>query len=54
MSVQVETVTDGDTLQLSNGQKVRLCSIDAPEKISPWDRNLRRIFSGWWMLRVGW
>lgn len=35
MSAQVEKVTDGDTLQLSNGQKVRLCGIDAPEKDQP-------------------
>lgn len=32
---RVERVSDGDTIVLDNGNKVRLCGIDAPEKDQP-------------------
>lgn len=31
----VTKVSDGDTLTLSNGDRIRLCGIDAPEKAQP-------------------
>ncbi len=33
--VQVAAVLDGDTIKLENGESVRLCGIDAPEKAQP-------------------
>ena len=32
---QVKRVTDGDTITLDNGDKIRFCGIDAPEKAQP-------------------
>ena len=32
---QVKRVTDGDTIVLDNGDKIRFCGIDAPEKAQP-------------------
>ena len=32
---QVKRVTDGDTIMLDNGDKIRFCGIDAPEKAQP-------------------
>ena len=34
-SHQVKRVTDGDTITLDNGDKIRFCGIDAPEKAQP-------------------
>jgi micrococcal nuclease len=34
-AVQVDRVSDGDTVKLVTGERVRLCGIDAPEKDQP-------------------
>jgi len=43
---RVARVPDGDTLTLEGGQKIRLCGIDAPEKVQPLGDESREFLQG--------